>query len=416
MNIEALYTEACTVIRDVQEHVPTLRAYAARCSHVTEFGTNLGYSTAGLLAARPQRLITYDVNRQPRVDQLEKAAGLECIDFVYCNANVLDVTIDYTDMLFIDTLHTYEQIKQELALHAGKVSRYLVFHDVVTFGEHGEVPGAVGLMPAIAEFLQCHPEWVVTARYEHNNGLLILERKPTPTYDRIAVAIPSIVAADSLHQCIEAVMSQEHMSIDLLLIENGPRVAPVCGHWEKQGASVYRTNRNIGVAASWNYACRWAWTRGHDAVMLLNDDLILLGPSTLRQFRICVDSAPRHLYLLARSGFSAVCMTRMVWDEAGEFDQGFWPAYHEDNDMHRRIKLRCIPWSDLDHPAHHLGSASVRSDPELMALNARAFPINQQRYIAKWGGLPEHETYSVPWNGRVPMPSTAKLLAGRPDH
>jgi hypothetical protein len=63
------------------------------------------------------------------------------------------VEIEPTDMLFIDTFHVYEQLRRELALHAGKARRFIVLHDTTTFGEKGEREGSRGLWPAVAEFL-----------------------------------------------------------------------------------------------------------------------------------------------------------------------------------------------------------------------------------------------------------------------
>src|SRR5262249_732802 len=100
-----------------------------------------------------------------------------------------------TDMLFIDTWHVYEQLRHELALHAGKVRRYLVFHDTTTYGESGEEPGSRGLWPAIEEFLREHPEGSLAAHYEHNNGLTILARQGAPVPHVPAVARPRRVAS-----------------------------------------------------------------------------------------------------------------------------------------------------------------------------------------------------------------------------
>jgi hypothetical protein len=105
---------------------------------------------------------------------LHAATEVGGTDFTFRQADVLHVEIEETDMLFIDTWHVYEQLKQELALHAAKVRKYLVFHDTTTFGEQGETPGYTGIWPAIEEFLQANLHWTLAARLTHNNGLTVL--------------------------------------------------------------------------------------------------------------------------------------------------------------------------------------------------------------------------------------------------
>jgi hypothetical protein len=95
---------------------------------------------------------------------------------MFQQADVLAVDIEETDLLFIDTLHVYEQLQEELRLHAGKVRRYIVLHDTMTFGERGEVQGRLGLRPAVEEFL-AQGTFYVKDRYENNNGLTVLERR-----------------------------------------------------------------------------------------------------------------------------------------------------------------------------------------------------------------------------------------------
>ncbi|MCI0458091.1 MAG: class I SAM-dependent methyltransferase, partial [Gemmataceae bacterium] len=145
-----------------------LAALAGECRHVTELGTRAGSSTAALLFAQPQKLVCYDKVKLPQVEALRAAAGQT--EFVFHEADDLTVEIEETDLLFIDTWHVYEQLKQELRLHAGKVRKYLVLHDTTTFAEYGETPGHRGLWPAIEEFL-AEGTFRVKQRFPTTNGL-----------------------------------------------------------------------------------------------------------------------------------------------------------------------------------------------------------------------------------------------------
>jgi GT2 family glycosyltransferase/tetratricopeptide (TPR) repeat protein len=171
-SLEELYQAACRTPSDINEHCPRLHALAKECRHVTEMGTRTGVSTAALLFARPQKLVCYDRVRFPQVDRLAALAGET--EFVFHQTDVTQTEIEQTDLLFIDTWHVYEQLREELRLHAGKVRRYIVLHDTTTFGEQGEGEGRRGLWPAIEEFLS-QGTFRLKERYENNHGLTVLE-------------------------------------------------------------------------------------------------------------------------------------------------------------------------------------------------------------------------------------------------
>jgi GT2 family glycosyltransferase/predicted Zn-dependent protease len=171
-----LYDAACTTPSDIHEHCPLLHGLAKTCRHVTEFGTRTGVSTAALLFAQPDKLVCYDQVKFVQVDLLARLAGRTT--FVFHQANVLEVDIEETDLLFIDTWHVYDQLQDELRRHAGQVRRYLVLHDTTTFGERGEAPDRRGLWPAIEEFLALGT-FRLQERLHNNNGLTVLEAVPS---------------------------------------------------------------------------------------------------------------------------------------------------------------------------------------------------------------------------------------------
>jgi len=166
---------------DISEHLFTLSNYAKECEHITELGVRAVVSTWALASGNPKKLRSYDIqhpNNQGGSDsfnQLLEAISETSIDFTFTEADDLTIEIEETDLLFIDTWHVYDQLKKELELHGNKARKYIIFHDTVTFGEHGD-NGEIGLMPAINEFLEVNPQWQTKEHYQNNNGLLILER------------------------------------------------------------------------------------------------------------------------------------------------------------------------------------------------------------------------------------------------
>lgn len=180
------YNSLCSESSDINEHLPALKKYAEDCEHITEMGTRYVVSTWAFLAGMPKNLICYDIliglnmdTFNSRINQVSDSARRVGVNFEFHKADVLQIEIAETDMLFIDTYHEYNQIKQELALHGNKARKYLAFHDTTTFGEKGEtfkVPNTVGIWPAIEEFMAENPQWSIAEKFTNNNGLTILKR------------------------------------------------------------------------------------------------------------------------------------------------------------------------------------------------------------------------------------------------
>ena len=93
--------------------------------------------------------------------------------------------------------------------------------------------------------------------------------------------------------------------------------------------------------------------------------------------------------------FSAVNM------EAVE-DVGLWDAtfsgYYGDNDYYRRMKLAGWECIDTCIPVDHLGSQTIKSDPERNFHNSQVFPIFGSYYERKWGGKPGSEKFERAFN------------------
>lgn len=177
---------------DINEHLPTLYEYAKKCDHVTEMGVRWVSSSWALLRANPKKIVSYDIVRDPNVQQLVDASAEYGINFHFIEQDVLKADIEETDMLFIDTWHTYKQLFAELNLHSGKVKKYILFHDTVSYALVDEgtydclsdialaMPSEKqGLVAAINDFLLTEQgkEWEIERVYSNNNGLTIMRRK-----------------------------------------------------------------------------------------------------------------------------------------------------------------------------------------------------------------------------------------------
>jgi hypothetical protein len=178
IDIADIFKMACEDIRsDINEHLPTLLKYGRLVDHITEFGVRGGCSTVAWWYAHPKTLRCYDIARCNAHDVLmSEAEGAAGFDYRFIQADVLGIEIEETDLLFIDTYHTYIQLSRELDLHANKVRKYLIFHDTVTFGLRGEDHRTPGIVAAIDEFMLWNPHWVIKEVFTNNNGLFVLKR------------------------------------------------------------------------------------------------------------------------------------------------------------------------------------------------------------------------------------------------
>ena len=169
-----------TTPTDINEHLPVLKLFGVDCPRIVEFGVRGGCSTrafyAGQILSQLQtHLDSYDIrdcaSNFPGIEKLGQ--GTNQFRLHVADTANLEV-IPHCDLLFLDTLHTRDQVTFELRHHL-RVSKYIVFHDTVLFGENGE-QGQPGINHAIRQFLQHRPEWVRHYEYQHNCGLLILKK------------------------------------------------------------------------------------------------------------------------------------------------------------------------------------------------------------------------------------------------
>lgn len=194
------YVTHCSEISDINEHLPRLKSLAAECGSVTEIGVREMVSTWALLqglseSAQDNRsyigidLVYPPLNQLFLADELAQENG---IDFQFVQANDFGFDLKPTDLLFIDSWHTYCHLTYELETFSPKVRKLIVMHDTSEpWGDQDEpfYAGVIpdypthinrnkrGLWPAVADFLATHPEWSLRERRFNNHGFTVLERK-----------------------------------------------------------------------------------------------------------------------------------------------------------------------------------------------------------------------------------------------
>ena len=181
--LEQLYEKAKNEPSDFNEHVEVLRKLASECSHVTEFGTRHGVSTVALVAAQPDVVVTVDLACAGCHIGFLKAVEGET-DLRLVQADSLSVDIEPTDLLFVDTLHTADQLFAELTKHAPQARKYIALHDTEApwgyFDEHippGKENGG-GIRAGLARWQATEEggKWAVLEDRKNNHGFLVMSR------------------------------------------------------------------------------------------------------------------------------------------------------------------------------------------------------------------------------------------------
>jgi hypothetical protein len=172
MTIAELYAERCKKPEqdaDIWEHLPTLRTYAEKVRHITEFGVRTGNSTTGLLMGLSRfggEMVSYEIEGQRY--HPPKIPG---VTWAWHQADTAKLeSIAPTELLFIDSCHETDHVKKELRF-APLVSKYIIFHDTAL-----DWPGGDRVRVARDAFLLANPEWILQCEWQNCNGLSVLER------------------------------------------------------------------------------------------------------------------------------------------------------------------------------------------------------------------------------------------------
>ncbi len=163
---------------DINQHMDRLLELARECDHVVEGGVRYVISTWAFLlgcACRGGTVVSYDWIPTDHSEAAEKTCLDAGVPWDFRKADWLHVEIPETDLLFIDTCHTYKQLTEEFRLHAPKAKKYIVLHDTVLFGLEGEDGTKPGLWQAVEDFVALG-EWKIHEHLTNQCGLTTLIR------------------------------------------------------------------------------------------------------------------------------------------------------------------------------------------------------------------------------------------------
>lgn len=155
------------------------------------------------------------------------------------------------------------------------------------------------------------------------------------------------------------------------------------------------------LAGAWNDMMRYAIE--HDAYMIIANDDVTPHPHSIQAL---VDAAINRPDIAMWNGsghsgnsYSFFLLRNWAYKQVGEFDENFKPAYFEDNDFDRRIKLAGLIREEVPTATfEHVGSATMKNMRDERIVQHHASFVKNQRYFQrKWGGTPAHEQYEIPF-------------------
>lgn len=184
----------------------------------------------------------------------------------------------------------------------------------------------------------------------------------------------------------------------------------------------YEMNSENNLSLAWNKGISTFLDEGYSHVLIINLDL-MLHPLLLERLVIFSHNEPdaviwsasevttpeelvteSYEYVITEGAhFSCFLVTNSLFQKVGEFDTGFFPAYHEDADMSYRIKLAGEKAVSLSSARfYHSGQGTLRAilnakDEELALAIRVSMNESMDRYTEKWGGLPGREQFLAPF-------------------
>lgn len=163
--------------------------YASRVRHVSIIGCGSGLSLLTAIAAQPETIRVYN-NSSQDVNQFQDICKQSGIDFEFHVADMSELKIQPTDLLYIDTVHEGHVKGSELRLHAPSVNRYILVPQTYTNAHDPQsgitLPNNIqpcGIIHGINTFIVEFPKWHILEHQYYEPGLTVLYNRKDITDD-----------------------------------------------------------------------------------------------------------------------------------------------------------------------------------------------------------------------------------------
>ena len=146
------------------------------------------------------------------------------------------------------------------------------------------------------------------------------------------VGIPTINRSDLLNEVLPKYFNDFHKN-DIFIVDNGNQ--SIIERDEK--FEIYRPNKNLGVAKSWNIIIQKALELGYQRVLILNDD-VYLGKNR-KEVESIIEKFYHGDVIHSTKNFCSFIISTFAFQMYDGFDENFYPAYFEDKDYMYRLKI-----------------------------------------------------------------------------
>lgn len=206
---------------------------------------------------------------------------------------------------------------------------------------------------------------------------------------KLIVGIPTINRADLLNEALERYF-EDFKDTEIFIVDNGNQEIIT----REKKFAIYRPERNLGVAGSWNVIVDYASKIEATHVLMLNDDIVL-GRAE-HEIKLLINQNPDTPFFNSLQDWCSFILRVDIWKQLGGFDEGFKIAYFEDNDLSYRMVLAGMERLETSflNPVVYRNSMTIAKNS---ALNQH-FMDNKEYYFRKWGGYVGEETFTKPFN------------------
>lgn len=206
---------------------------------------------------------------------------------------------------------------------------------------------------------------------------------------KLIIGIPTINRADLLNEALEKYF-EDFKETEIFIVDNGNQEIIT----REKNFAIYKPETNLNVSGSWNLIMDYAKKVNASHVLMLNDD-VYLGKTEIEIqtiLRLWKDVP----FFNSEFNWCSFIISLDGFDRVGKFDEEYFLNYFNDNDMFYRMKLLNMEmvYTAILNPVIYRNSMTIAKDP---TLNSR-FLEYRQNYIDKWGGLPNEETFTTPFN------------------
>ena len=192
--------------------------------------------------------------------------------------------------------------------------------------------------------------------------------------------------------------------------DNPPLEAKLNAFAETNNVQLYLYRQNRGLARSWNEGIHQSMLDGCELTFVLNDDLHFTTggfdafTKHLRQtsgwslgFINGLELGGALAGQIINQGMACFAISKICLDTIGYFDETFVPAYYEDIDYLRRMRLAgCQQTIAPDVLAEHLRETTIGSNHALQATLGQWHRRNELYYERKWGPH-QNEYHNTPF-------------------